>query len=174
MWAGKKRGLTKMTELYKSYESGGWNVPCFKDKTKAARLIWAKKWLAEDTKRPLWSSIVDKMINVTAKGKPDMRRKSILTQNWEEKKDHKSSLPSFVKAMAKEARTYGTKMDACNFDANTRGQAPAWLSRMTNITPLEESRAAMKQLRTYHRVEKLGDLKRLSQTKDARNIPAAC
>ncbi|KAG8932392.1 hypothetical protein FRC01_014236 [Tulasnella sp. 417] len=168
IWKGKKRGLTKMQELYKPVDFGGWGVPSFKDKTVAARLTWAKKWSAPLDERPLWADIADRIIVKTSKKPDEATRTSTLTQRWEEKKGYKSKLPKSLRNMLADVRKYRVKIDAQAFSAYAIDQAPVWMSKMMDTTDAEERRSAMKHLRTYHRVENLRDVRRLAQQNNER------
>ncbi|KAG8921831.1 hypothetical protein FRC00_008182 [Tulasnella sp. 408] len=66
--------------------------------------------------------------------------------------------------MLKELRRYDLRVEALRLSPEAKDETPVWLSRSTNLTLKEENSAAMRQLRKCHRVQNMGDLKRVTRT----------
>ncbi|KAG8983707.1 hypothetical protein FRB90_005822, partial [Tulasnella sp. 427] len=162
MWAGKKRGLTKMGILSKPVAEGGLGVPDFEARAATSRLIWLGKWCKPEYERPLWALVVDELIKNAVKGRRDEKMISTLTQRWREKTGKTSKLSPELQKMMAEGRKANVRTEALKFEEKVKGDIPVWMSKMTEITAKEERSAAMKHLRIHHRVLTMKDLKRVT------------
>jgi len=160
IWDNKEKGLMKWENIIQEKAKGGLNIPDISARMDAIQIMWLKKYLAPEEKKPDWAYITDNIIfqNVTAK--PIIEDKSKIDwilQSWHESKSKTNKIPKIIHKMLKAARKYNTGYEARKVDYRQKLKIPIWHNFAVNENWLWNKKAA-KCLRNNHEVKTTEDL----------------
>lgn len=160
MWTGRAKSILTLEEVGKPIEEGGLNLPDFKARLEAARMVWIKKWRTPSGSPPAWAPILDRLVAHAAKGGYDPLMTSLYDQTWRETMGWKSKLSLTIRNMLSTGRKAGLIVDAPRFAPNTKLTIHMWLSRFVDVDKRFESTMAARTLRQVHQVRSQRDLVR--------------
>jgi len=160
IWDNKNRGLMKWEEIIQERQQGGLGIPDIEARLDAIQIMWLKKYLAPEEKKPDWAYIADKMIFKFITPKPIIEEKSRIDwilQSWHESESKSNKIPMTIHKMLKTARKYNTGYEARKVEYRQKLKMPVWHNFAINENWLWNKKAA-KCLRNNHEVRTTEDL----------------
>ncbi|KAI1782546.1 hypothetical protein LXA43DRAFT_905491, partial [Ganoderma leucocontextum] len=129
LWDGKKIGYMRYDEVIMPKEDGGLNMPDIRARNEAIQVMWLQRYLKEDSKRPVWAFVLDKILfdNLPPKPIVEMKaRSSWIIQKWHEYASKKDTLPHYAREMFRIGRKYNIGIDAIKVSTLTKRAMTIW------------------------------------------------
>ena len=109
LWDYKKKGVMRWNEVINNREQGGLNIPDIEARVEAIQVMWLKRWLAPENKKPLWAYMTDEIIKKSVPEKPkikDENRIQWISQSWNESMARTAKISKAIRYMLKTARKF--------------------------------------------------------------------
>ncbi|KAJ3780466.1 hypothetical protein GGU10DRAFT_238611, partial [Lentinula aff. detonsa] len=129
LWNGNKRGLIDWKWVTAPKDEGGLNMPSINTRCEAIEIMWGKKWLAPQQKRPTWGFVLDEIINMNIPKSPIIDREARVNwvlQNWHESDAKWAQIPRKAKSMINVLRKYNVGVEALKISKETKNKMPIW------------------------------------------------
>ena len=169
LWKGKQRGLMKWNQAIVKRSEGGLGIPNIKSRIEAIEIMWVKKWLNTEEKRPKWAFLMDKIINKSIAKQPMIDQESRLNwliQSWHESEAKDVKLSDNIRRMLKVARKYNISPLAPKYDNKAKRNQPLWHNIMMKEENYQWNKKSARCLRKKHKIETIGDLIDWNDTKE--------
>jgi endonuclease/exonuclease/phosphatase family metal-dependent hydrolase len=160
IWDGKKRGLMKWEQVIAPREKGGLNMPDLRSRIEAIQVMWIKKWLAPQDKKPIWAHVMNEIIHKNIQKNPHIEEKariSWITQSWHESEGKEAKISLGIRQLLKIARKYNIEMNAPKLNICVKNKLPLWHNINCKDNYLWNKKAA-RELRELIKVSTIGDL----------------
>ena len=161
LWDNKKRGLMGWNQIIAPREQGGLAIPDIRSRIEAIEIMWIKKWLSPNIRKPKWTYILDEIINLNIAKAPMIdpeSRINWLKQSWHESEATNSKLSKGVKNMLKIVRKHNVTLEPLKYSRETKGAEPLWHNRlMTNANYLWNKKST-RCIRINHKITTIEEL----------------
>jgi len=174
LWNGKAKGVMKWEQVIEKRSRGGLGIPDISARIEAIEIMWIKKWLSPNSKRPKWAYIMDMILNENIAKTPiiDQRsRMNWLIQSWHESNAKNVKLSNNIRRMLKIARKYNITPIAPKYDREAKTNQPLWHNTMMKKANYQWNKKSARCLRQNHNIRTIGDLIGWDATK---NCTTAC
>src|ERR1700735_240480 len=108
VWDNKKP-LMSWEKIIAPIQEGELNMPDIKSRYEAIEIMWVKKWLTPNEKKPKWITIVNEIIHNNVQKAPMVQKNNRLSwifQSWHGSEAEDSQISSGIRYMIKIARKY--------------------------------------------------------------------
>lgn len=159
LWDNRRNGYIPWKQAIAPRSEGGLNMPDIKSRLDAIELIWVKKWLAPEDKRPAWAYYTDAIIMkyLTREPKVEMKAKrSWIFQSWHESKSKDSKIPQYIRRLLQVARKYNVAPHALKVSHEVKSNMPMW-HHFAITNNFRWNKKASKCLRNMHHVKTIND-----------------
>jgi ribonuclease HI/exonuclease III len=160
LWGYKHRGLMKWETVILPKNEGGLNIPDIEARIEAIQVVWLKKWLDPSKTKPVWTYLMDHIIqrNVTAKPLIENTSKmNWILQSWHESMAKDSKISRNIRQILRVARKYNAGMTGPKLSLQTKKEMPAWHHFAITNNYLWNKKAS-RCLRNNHNIMTIGDL----------------
>jgi hypothetical protein len=161
VWNEKKKGLMSWEQIIAPRTKGGLGMPDLKSRIEAIEIMWLKKWLSPEEKRPKWAHIVDEILNENITKNPMIdreNRKSWILQSWHESESKESKISGNIRRMLKIARKYNVTVKAPKYEKEIKENMILWHNSMIKGANYQWNKKSSRCLRDLHAIETIGDL----------------
>ena len=161
LWENKTKGLIKWEQAIVRRSQGGLGIPDIAARIEAIEVMWVKKWLSAEPKRPKWAYILDMILSRNIAKKPiidNESRMSWLIQSWHESEAKAVKLSGNVKRMLRVARKYNVTPIAPKYDVEAKRSQPLWHNIMMRNANYQWNKKSARCLRQNHNIKTIGDL----------------
>ena len=161
LWNEKTRGLMSWEQIIAPRERGGLAVPDIRARIDAIEIMWIKKWLAPEERKPRWTYILDEILKNNIAKSPIIDKESRinwLKQSWHESKARDSKLSKNVRNMLTVARKYNITLEPLKYSPETKKAEPLWHNRLMTIANYQWNKKSARCLRNNHDITTIKDL----------------
>ena len=158
IWNGKRKGLMSWEQIITPREQGGLGMPDIRTRLEAIEIMWVKKWLAPESRRPKWAYVMDEIINKNISKSPmvdERSRISWIKQSWHE---NENKMTNGIRGMLKTARKYNINLEPLKYDKEQKEKEVLWHNRLMTEANYQWNKKSARCLREKHKVETIGDL----------------
>ena len=160
LWDNKK-GLMGWNQIISGREQGGLGIPDISARIDAIEIMWIKKWLSPNERKPKWTIILDEILksNVAKAPMIDLEsRISWIKQSWHESEAKDSKISKQIKDILRVARKYNLTLEPLKYSLKTKMEEPLWHNRLMNEANYQWNKKSARCIRKNHNVETIGDL----------------
>jgi ribonuclease HI/exonuclease III len=160
VWNGKEKGLMTWNEIISNREEGGLGIPDLRTRIEAIQVMWVKKWLVQEEKRPAWAYIIDEILRKNIAKTPMIdqeSRENWIMQTWHESMAKDSKISPMIREMLKIARKYNVRVEPQKLAIKVKEEMPIWHHIGVTNNYIWNKKAS-RCLRTTHKIKTVGDI----------------
>ena len=177
MWDGHAPQIS-LQHLARPKAKGGVKLLNIRAQNQAIQLMWLHTYLDTLNKRPIWTFIVDALINHIILPKVDsIERMNLFLQMWDAptKGLQGSRLPTYIREMLTTAKKFNVHFTAVKISQDLKEKMPAW--HHLGLTPRQYRKRKSKCILNNHTVSMIIDMIKLAErtkhpeTQPRRHVP---
>ena len=164
-WDGSGKPNASLDLLCAPTNKGGKGLLHLKYRNEAIELVWLKKLLSPQHKRPTWVSFANAILAHFASKSPitpNNTRINFFLQTWNV---YVTKLPAHLRRILKVARTFNLTLDSTAFHPDLLRSAPIWFhAGATQALNRLNNHHDARCLRNHHKVSSVGDVVALAES----------
>ena len=163
-WDGSGKPNASLDLLCAPTSKGGKGLLHLKYRNEAIELVWLKKLLSPQHKRPTWAFFANAILAHFASKTPIApidTRINFFLQTWNV---YVTKLPSHLRRILKVAKTYNLTLDTTAFHPSLLRSAPIWFHvGATQALNRQNNHHDARCLRNHHKITSVGDVAALAE-----------